>query len=220
MSYRIKEIFKTIQGEGVWAGTPSIFVRFVACNMWSGYEKDRERDAKRNDAACPLWCDTDFTKEGSTKHVNAQAVVKAVEEARGTDIQIRHVVFTGGEPLLQLDSELVVLLQAANFRVAVETNGTMHPKSGTYPDWITVSPKQDDEHTIIRRFHEIKFVVPDYTSVVYPDLMVRANDQGAAIWYQPEDGPRFDKACERAIALAMMYGHRVSVQTHKIIGAP
>src|SRR5690606_25902824 len=119
--YRVKAVWRTLQGEGAWAGRPAVFARLVGCNMWTGYERDRDRDAERTGAACPRWCDTDFTKENAVR-LTAPDLAARMRRVGGG---IRFCVLTGGEPLLQLDAALVRALHAAGFEVAVETNGTV-----------------------------------------------------------------------------------------------
>ncbi len=119
--YAVKAVWKTLQGEGAWAGRPAVFVRLVGCNLWTGYAQDRDRDAARTGADCPLWCDTDFTKEQSVR-LSADALADRVRRTGG---DIRFCVLTGGEPLLQVDAALVRALHDVGFEVAVETNGTV-----------------------------------------------------------------------------------------------
>lgn len=136
-AYRVKEIFPTLQGEGHHAGRPAVFVRFTACNLWTGKEQDRIRDSERNAAHCPAWCDTDFV--GGDRYA-VDELVSAIERAAGP---IRFVVFTGGEPLLQLDAALVRSLSALGFASAVETNGTVAVSDDLRAAglWVCVSPK-------------------------------------------------------------------------------
>lgn len=224
-TYRVKEIFRTLQGEGFWAGRPAVFVRLVGCNMWSGYEADRERNAARTGADCPLWCDTDFTKEGSASYA-ADALVEAMLEEGG---DIRFCVLTGGEPFLQVDSVFIEALHSAGFQVAVETNGTVTLEEvfgeGTQPDWIVCSPKLPEERLVLEHFDELKLVVPDYQPAAYAGFAERARTHTVAghgmtlLWLQPEDGPRLEAAKQMAVDLALKHPEwRVSVQTHKVLG--
>jgi organic radical activating enzyme len=226
-TYQVKSIFRTLQGEGFFAGRPAVFVRLVGCNMWSGYEDDRVRDAERTGAACPLWCDTDFRKKGSTTY-SAPALVDAMIDEGG---EIRFCVFTGGEPLLQMDGPLMKALHDADFQVAVETNGTVSlretfPENASLrPDWVVCSPKLAEEQLELETFDELKLVVPDYRPAQYRSFAKRARMhqiEGKNIpllWLQPEDGPRLEAAQELAVEIALEEPDwRVSVQTHKILG--
>lgn len=135
MAYAVKELFATLQGEGVRAGRASVFCRFSGCNLWSGREEDRA------EAAC-RFCDTDFVGldgEGGGRFADADALAGTIEAAWPGGPANCYVVFTGGEPLLQLDASLIEAVHARGFEVAVETNGTLDPPPGL--DWITVSPK-------------------------------------------------------------------------------
>jgi organic radical activating enzyme len=226
----VKEVFPTVQGEGFWAGRPAVFVRMVGCNMWSGYEADRERDADRTGADCPLWCDTDFTKEGS-ETLTADALVDRMKD-RGGDIDF--CVVTGGEPFLQLDPPLIRAMQEAGYEVACETNGTVGLEKTFWsaeetrvvaPDWIVCSPKLPADELVLERFDELKLVVPDYHPDAYDSFAERAtrHELGTGLrrllWLQPEDGPRLDEATELAVSLALdRPDWRVSVQTHKVLG--
>ena len=229
-TYRVKNVFHTLQGEGFWAGRPAVFVRLVGCNMWSGYEADRERDAERTGADCPLWCDTDFTKEGSTSY-SAEALVKAMIEKGG---DTRFCVLTGGEPFLQADACLIEAMHEAGFQVAIETNGTVRLGEAFWseereevvpPDWIVCSPKLPEDQLALEYFDELKLVVPDYRPEAYAHFAERARPHTIAghqvpvLWLQPEDGPRLDEAKELAVDLALERPEwRVSVQTHKVLG--
>jgi len=231
-SYRVKAIWKTLQGEGFFAGRPAVFVRFVGCNLWSGREEDRARDARRTGADCPRWCDTDFRKEGSRTYT-ADELVTAMQEVGGP---IRFCVLTGGEPLLQLDAALLRALKAAGYFVAIETNGTISlreactdPKTGQIvaPDWIVCSPKLPEDRLALEYFDELKLVVPDYRPAQYARFARRARPHRVGgqrvplLWLQPEDGPRLAEAQRCAIELALAHPDwRVSVQTHKILGVP
>ncbi|HWJ26352.1 MAG TPA: hypothetical protein VNS32_07395 [Flavisolibacter sp.] len=227
--YNVKAIWKTLQGEGLFAGRPAVFVRMVGCNMWSGYAHTRERDAERNGASCPLWCDTDFTKEGSQSYT-ADELANAVAQ---TGEEVRFCVVTGGEPLMQLDAALVKPLHQQGFFIAIETNGTQSVKESCWdpqtekleaPDWIVCSPKQKQEKLQLEFFDELKLVVPDYLPENYNEFKKRQRShivQGQALpllWLQPEDGPRLEEATGLAINSALSNpAWRVSVQTHKIL---
>ena len=221
-AYRVKAIWRTLQGEGVWAGRAAVFIRLVGCNLWSGYEADRPRDAERSGAACPLWCDTEFTKDGS---VRLTAEDLAAEAAR-TGGAVRFCVLTGGEPLLQADRQLVEALRAEGFEIAVETNGTQRLADAfggeaDWPDWIVCSPKLPEERLVLEACDELKLVVPDYQPSAYRQLEARVREHGArrALWVQPEDGPRLADAVELAVELCFADPRwRVSVQTHKVLG--
>ncbi|GIV03608.1 MAG: 7-carboxy-7-deazaguanine synthase [Fimbriimonadales bacterium] len=228
-TYRVKAVWKTLQGEGFFAGRPAVFVRFVGCNMWSGYETDRERDAARTGASCPLWCDTAFTKEGSQAY-SARELVRTMTTI-GKDI--RFCVLTGGEPLLQLDAALVRALHASGWFVAIETNGTVPLRTACWdqerkelfpPDWIVCSPKLPEEQLALEYFDELKLVVPDYLPQAYAQFAQRQrlhtiNDHPVpCLWLQPEDGPRQQTATQLAIDLSLANPDwRISVQTHKIL---
>jgi organic radical activating enzyme len=229
-SYRVKNVFRTVQGEGFWMGRPAVFVRLVGCNMWSGYETDRERDAERTGADCPLWCDTDFTKEESTTY-DVQGVVDAMVEEGG---DIRFCVLTGGEPFLQADARLIEALHAAGFQVAVETNGTVSLEEAFWseeqgavvpPDWIVCSPKLPEDELALECFDELKLIVPDYQPSAYAEFAERARThkvEGETVpllWLQPEDGPRLEQAKRVAVKLAQERPTwRVGVQGHKVLG--
>jgi len=225
MSYQVKRIFPTLQGEGYWSGTPAVFVRLVACNMWSGYEEDREEYAEANGADCPLWCDTDFTKEGSEALTSGEIVGRIVREV---DDPIDHVVFTGGEPLLQMDSSLVQRMHAHGLYVHVETNGTLSVRDtfeDVYPDWICCSPKLPQGQLQIEEAHELKLIVPDYHPEDYAQLAERVRVQDMAgqrrrpLYVQPEDGPRLDEAMDECVRYAQQDPRwQVSTQQHKTLG--
>jgi organic radical activating enzyme len=222
--YAVRAVWRTLQGEGVWAGRPAVFVRLVACNLWSGYAADRDRDAARHGNACALWCDTVFTSDGSVK-LSADDLA---DEVAATGGDIRFAVLTGGEPLLQADAPLVAALRAREFFVAVETNGTQtlagafgNSPAG-WPDWVVCSPKLPDAQTPIEAVDELTLVVPDYRPEAYAALAsrVRAHPTaGRLLWLQPEDGPRAADAARLAVDLALADPcWRVSVQGHKALG--
>lgn len=211
MTYAVKEIFYTLQGEGANVGTPAVFLRFAGCNLWSGREEDRAQ------AVC-RFCDTDFAGTdgpGGGKFSDARALAGAVLAAwpRGIGSH-RFVVCTGGEPLLQLDAPLVSALHDRGFRVAIETNGTQHVLPGV--DWICVSPKAEAP-LVVHRGDELKLVFPQAGAepVRFEHL------DFAHFFLQPMDGP--DRARNTALAIAYCRAHprwRLSLQTHKLTGIP
>ena len=153
MSYSVKEIYLTIQGEGFHTGKHAVFCRFSGCNLWTGLEKDRKK------AICNF-CDTDFVGTdgiNGSKYPNAEQLANEIDKVWDKDINEKFVVFTGGEPLLQLDKPLVNLLHKNKFKVAIETNGTILPPENI--DWICVSPKQGADFNL-KYGNELKLVYP------------------------------------------------------------
>lgn len=210
MTYAVKECFLTLQGEGVQTGSRAVFLRFAGCNLWSGREQDRAT------AQC-TFCDTDFVGtdgDGGGKFANAANLADHVERIWGAAPEQRLVVITGGEPMLQLDEELVGELHARGFRVAVETNGTLPATAGL--DWICVSPKAGTE-VVQRRGDELKLVWPQ-PGVDPSELEGWSFDH---FLVQPMDCDRREEAVEAAIRLAMERPKwRLSLQTHKLLGLP
>lgn len=210
MAYSVKELFKTLQGEGAHAGRAAVFCRFAGCNLWSGRESDRAA------AAC-TFCDTDFVGtdgEGGGKFATAEALADAVAACWGEGETHRYVVCTGGEPLLQLDSPLIDALHARGFTIAIETNGTLPPPPGI--DWICVSPKGTSKLAITRG-DELKLVYPqvDARPEAYAHLDFRH------FFLQPMDGPARVANTERAVQYCTAHPQwRLSLQTHKYIGIP
>jgi 7-carboxy-7-deazaguanine synthase (Cx14CxxC type) len=210
MAYSVKEIFLTLQGEGGQAGRAAVFCRFAGCNLWSGREQDRAG------AVC-TFCDTDFVGtdgEGGGKFADAEALADAIASAWGQGREGRCVVFTGGEPLLQLDVALIEAVKARGFFIAVESNGTLAPPPGI--DWFCVSPKAGAP-LAVERGAELKLVYPQ------PGLDPAAFEALAfdRLYLQPMDGPR--RAENTADAVAYCLNHprwRLSLQTHKLIGIP
>lgn len=208
MTYAVKEIFLTLQGEGVQAGSRAVFLRFAGCNLWSGREQDRAS------AQC-TFCDTDFVGtegEGGGKFAGANALADAVEGHWGEGMGDRLVVITGGEPMLQLDTTLVDALHERSFRIAIETNGTLPVADGL--DWVCVSPKAGTE-VVQRRGNELKLVWPQQ-GVDPAELETWAFDH---FLVQPMDCADREGALEAAIALAMERPRwRLSLQNHKVVG--
>ncbi len=209
--YAVKEIFYTLQGEGANAGTPAVFCRFAGCNLWSGREQDRAK------ATCQF-CDTDFIGTdgvGGGRFATAEALAKACKAAAAPETDApKFVVLTGGEPMLQVDQELVDALHAEGFRIAIETNGTL-PVLDTI-DWICVSPKAGSDLKQ-RHGHELKLVFPQ-ASIDPADYVKLAFEQR---FLQPMDGP--DQAANTRNAVAYCKANpawRLSVQTHKLLGIP
>jgi 7-carboxy-7-deazaguanine synthase len=210
MSYAVKEIYLTLQGEGGQAGRAAVFCRFAGCNLWSG------READRASAVCSF-CDTDFVGvdgEGGGRFDGGDALAGAVAACWGPARRDRLVVCTGGEPLLQLDEPLIAALHAAGFEIAVETNGTIAAPAGL--DWICVSPKADASLAQTSG-HELKLVYPQ-TGVDPARFESLAFERFSL---QPMDGP--ERAANTAASIAYCLAHprwRLSLQTHKYLGIP
>ncbi|RTL55398.1 MAG: 7-carboxy-7-deazaguanine synthase [Bradyrhizobiaceae bacterium] len=208
MSYAVKEIFMTLQGEGAHAGRAAVFCRFSGCNLWSGREQDRAS------AVCKF-CDTDFVGTDGTdggRYANADALADRIAAAWSGNGSGRYVVLTGGEPMLQIDSELIDALHARAFAVAVETNGTITPPPGL--DWICVSPKAGSE-LVVRGGHELKLVYPQ-AGIAPEDFADLAFERFSL---QPMDGPDIAQSTKAAIAYCLRHPQwRLSVQTHKTLG--
>jgi len=215
MSYAVKEIFYTLQGEGAQSGRPAVFCRFAGCNLWSGLERDRE-------AAICRFCDTDFVGTdgaGGGKFAGAEHLVDALQAqwpgdraraGRGRPF----VVCTGGEPLLQVDAALVSTLHARGWQVAVETNGTRPAPAGV--DWICVSPKAGAE-LILRRGNELKLVYPQ--AGIAPETLAELDFEH--FFLQPMAGPRLQENTRLAVEYCKAHPQwRLSLQTHKILGIP
>jgi len=210
MTYAVKELFKTLQGEGAQAGRAAVFCRFAGCNLWSGREEDRA------DAVC-WFCDTDFVGThgaGGGKFENAAELAKAIETAWNGSDEGRYVVFTGGEPLLQLDAALIDAVHAKGFAVAVETNGTLKPPPGI--DWVCVSPKARAP-LVLRTGNELKLVFPQAGS----DPAALSHLAFDHFWIQPMDGPARAVNTHAAVAFCLANPPwRLSLQTHKVLGIP
>ena len=204
MTYSVKEIYYTLQGEGANTGRPAVFLRFAGCNLWSG------READRSSAVCQF-CDTDFV--GGNKFAGAEALAEEVAgQWFGNGTSKRFVVITGGEPLLQLDAPLIDSLHALGFEIAIETNGTLEAPDRL--DWICVSPKAG---TVIkqRTGNELKLVYPQQ-GISPPELERLEFDH---FFLQPMDGPDVDQNTELAARYCLEHPRwRLSLQTHKLLG--
>ncbi len=213
MSYQVKEIFYTLQGEGAQAGRPAVFCRFAGCNLWSGREEDRV------EAVC-RFCDTDFVGtdgSGGGRFDTARNLADAVAALWPKNVKSPgqpYVVCTGGEPLLQLDAELIKALHERGFAVAIETNGTLPAPPGI--DWVCVSPKAG-ARLCLKAGDELKLVFPQCDAD--PD---RFEDLDFVYWFlQPMDGP--DRGRNTRLAVQYCLSHprwRLSLQTHKYLGIP
>ena len=209
--YSVKEIFYTLQGEGAHAGRPAVFCRFSGCNLWSGREDDRAS------AAC-RFCDTDFVGtdgERGGKFADSEALARTIDSLWPQDYPSqKYVVFTGGEPLLQLDEALIRSLHQHGFTIAIETNGTLAVPSGV--DWVCVSPKAGSVLTVTSG-DELKVVIPqvgqqlaDYTALDFKHFFV-----------QPMDGPELADNTRLAIETCKRHPRwRLSLQTHKLLQIP
>jgi 7-carboxy-7-deazaguanine synthase (Cx14CxxC type) len=213
VTYAVKEIFFTLQGEGANTGRPAVFCRFAGCNLWTG------READRADATCQF-CDTDFVGvdgPGGGKFATADALARAVAEKWPANVSPRArklVVCTGGEPLLQMDEAIVRALHAQGFEIAIETNGTQLPPAGI--DWICVSPKVGAP-LVLTSGNELKLVYPqaDGEPERFADLDFEQ------FFLQPMDGPNRARNTELALAYCLSHPQwRLSIQTHKLLGIP
>lgn len=213
MTYSVKEIFYTLQGEGAQAGRPAVFCRFSGCNLWSG------RDDDRAEAACDF-CDTDFVGvdgDGGGKFETADALADAIAARWPADAPLgRFVVCTGGEPLLQLDGALIDALHKQRFEVAIETNGTQPVPN--FVNWICVSPK-GTEAVVVDEGDELKLVYPQPEPDAQPERFA-----GLAFdhfFLQPKDGPDWNANTQACIDYCKAHPQwRLSLQTHKILGIP
>ena len=213
MTYAVKEIFFTLQGEGANTGRPAVFCRFAGCNLWTG------READRADATC-TFCDTDFVGvdgPGGGKFVSADDLASAVAETWPARVSARArklVVCTGGEPLLQMDADIVHALHANGFEIAIETNGTQIPPEGI--DWTCVSPKVGAP-LVLTSGNELKLVYPQPGGEPerYADLDFQQ------FFLQPMDGLDRERNTELALAYCLSHPQwRLSIQTHKLLGIP
>lgn len=208
MSYAVKEVFLTLQGEGANAGARAVFVRFAGCNLWTG------READRASAVCKF-CDTDFVGmdgTGGGRFADADALADAVATEWGEGADKRFVVLTGGEPMLQVDAALVDALHARGFRIAIETNGTLPVEPGI--DWICVSPKAGS--TVVQtKGDELKLVWPQPGS----DVDAIETWDFANFLIQPMDDARGEANVRAAVDFAMARPKwRLTLQTHKMLG--
>jgi 7-carboxy-7-deazaguanine synthase (Cx14CxxC type) len=210
MSYAVKEVFKTLQGEGALTGRAAVFCRFSGCNLWSGRESDR------SDAVC-TFCDTDFVgTDGSLggRFAGPEELARVIARVWGDGVHNRFVVLTGGEPLLQVDNDLLAALHQRGFMIAVETNGTIRPPPGL--DWVCVSPKARTP-LVVKEGDELKLIYPQ--EGLSPDSL-----QGLSFrhfWLQPMDGANLVPNTAAAVAYCLQHPPwRLSLQTHKLIGIP
>jgi 7-carboxy-7-deazaguanine synthase (Cx14CxxC type) len=213
MSYSVKEIYYTLQGEGANTGRAAVFCRFAGCNLWTGHEEDRA------EAICNF-CDTDFVGTngpGGGRFASAIELAQSVSANWHAPLSARTrplVVCTGGEPLLQLDEELVIAFHSANFEVAIETNGTKLPPPGI--DWICVSPKAGSE-LVLTSGHELKLIFQQKGAE--PELFDKLDFDH--FFLQPMDGPSRDLNARLAIQHCLEHPQwRLSLQTHKMLGIP
>jgi 7-carboxy-7-deazaguanine synthase len=216
MTYAVKEIFYTLQGEGAHAGRPAVFLRFAGCNLWTGLERDRDKGP----GGCSRWCDTEFVGTDGTgggKFQSPADLVSAVanhwprsSEKPGQPVR-PFVVCTGGEPLLQLDEALLAEFNAAGWFVAVETNGTVDPPAGEL--WLTVSPKANAPLRVLRG-NELKLIYPQVGAEPerFQDLAFQH------FFLQPMDSPQLTQNTSQALQYCLAHPQwRLSLQTHKIL---
>lgn len=211
MTYSIKEIFYTLQGEGTHAGRPAVFCRFSGCNLWTGRESDRAN------AVCKF-CDTDFVGtdgELGGKYADGGKLAATIDSLwPSTYTASKYVVFTGGEPLLQLDAALIDSVHARGFEIAIETNGTLPVPDGV--DWVCVSPKIGSALAVVRG-SELKVVIPQLGQSLetYEKLAFEH------FYVQPMDGPELEKNTRLAIDICKRNPKwKLSLQTHKLLQIP
>nr|WP_218106374.1 7-carboxy-7-deazaguanine synthase [Duganella sp. SG902] len=211
VTYSIKEIFYTLQGEGAHAGRPAVFCRFSGCNLWTGRESDRA-------SAICQFCDTDFVGtdgEGGGKFKTPRELADTINALWPASYTAsKYVVFTGGEPLLQLDKPLIDAMHAAGFTIAIETNGTLPVPEGV--DWICVSPKMGSE-LVVKKGSEIKVVIPQANQ----DLSVYEQLDFENFYVQAMDGPLAEFNTKLAIETCKRNPKwKLSLQTHKLLQIP
>ena len=208
MSYSVKEIYLTLQGEGFHTGKHAVFCRFTGCNLWTGLEKDRKK------AIC-TFCDTDFVGTdglNGAKYLSAELLAEKIDELWQKDLKDKLVVFTGGEPLIQLNKKLIDLLHAKKFKVAVETNGTIIPPENI--DWICVSPKKGAKFKL-KHGDELKLVYPqdDFSPQLFETF------DFDHFFLQPMDGKNLQRNILQSVSYCIENPlWRLSLQTHKIMG--
>ncbi len=216
MPYAVKEIFYTLQGEGLNAGRAAVFVRFSGCNLWNGREEDRHKGS----GGCSQWCDTNFVgtdgvgggRFGSATEL-AGRVATTWRGQASTNVR-KLVVFTGGEPALQLDDQLVAAVHDEGFSAAIETNGSIALPQGV--DWVCLSPKAGAP-LVVTKGDELKFVYPqeglepaDFEHLAFGSWLI-----------QPRDGLAREKHTQQAVAYCLSNPRwRLSLQTHKVVGLP
>lgn len=212
MSYSIKEIFYTIQGEGINSGKPAVFVRFSGCNLWNGNDRDRYLGS----GSCSSWCDTSFLGtdgDGGGRFETPELVAMAVSgKWKMTPRSRPFVVCTGGEPLLQLNDELITALHDRGFEIAIETNGTLPIKHNV--DWVCVSPKAKS-NIVVTKGDELK--------LVFPQIGLKPEDFEGLDFQNFLLQPKDDASKEENTSLALKYclehpGWRLSLQIHKYLG--
>jgi len=212
MTYSVKEIYYTLQGEGAHTGRPAVFLRFAGCNLWSG------REEHRAEAVC-RFCDTEFVGTdgpGGGKFGNASELAAAVPNtwAGERDDVIPYVVCTGGEPLLQLDSTLIDSFHKAGFEIGVESNGTLVAPDGI--DWLCISPK-GAAPVVQSSGNELKLVYPQLEAEAQPANFVEM--EFSQFFLQPLDGPSIEANTRSAIEYCLAHPRwNLSVQTHKAVG--
>lgn len=207
MSYKVKEVFKTIQGEGFQSGRTAILCRFTGCNLWSGYEKHRAN------ATC-RFCDTDFIGTNGLNggsFSSADSLANHIENIWGTGQTNRFVVLTGGEPMLQVDKSLILLLKRKGFYVAIETNGSLNVPSEV--DWICVSPKSG---VVLKQTHgsELKLIYPQDTDPKIYEIL-----DFKYFFLQPMDNTYLEKNMKLSVDYCQKNTlWRLSLQSHKVLG--
>jgi len=207
MAYLVKEVFRTLQGEGANTGRAAVFCRFTGCNLWTG------REAQRADAVCQF-CDTDFVGTGGPGGGHFGSAGELAEHVARIGGEVRFVVCTGGEPLLQLDDALIDALHQRGFEIAIETNGTLPPPAGI--DWVCVSPKARAE-LVVHEGDELKLVYPQPGAP--PDRYEQL--RFTHFFLQPMDGPAREANTAAAIDYCLTHPRwRLSLQTHKYLGIP
>lgn len=212
MTYSVREIYYTLQGEGAQTGRPAVFLRFAGCNLWSGREEDRA------EAVCSF-CDTEFVGTdgpGGGKFASAAALAVAVQKAWPTvaTSDRPYVVCTGGEPLLQLDDSLIAALHAAGFEVGVESNGTLVAPAGI--DWLCISPK-GTAPVAQTTGDELKLVYPQVEPEVQPERF--ADLRFDHFFLQPMDSPDLKSNTRRAVKYCLSHPQwKIGLQMHKVLG--